>query len=84
MPTTRTAQTQQQGVANIDYLYDIGGTDIFAPTNRTQRFSPYGGTNVVPINTPQQQQLSSFLTPKRAKGGIIERNEALLKILGDY
>ena len=85
-PTTKTAQTQQQGVANIDYLYDIGGADIFAPTNRTQRFSPYGGTNVVPINTPQQQQqqLSSFLTPKRAKGGIIERNEALLKILGDY
>ena len=77
----QTATTQQMGVANIPYLYDISGQSVFAPTNRTQLFSPYGASNVVPI-TPQQQQPQQ-LPRAAAMGGLIARNNKLLKILGD-
>jgi hypothetical protein len=77
----QTATTQQTGVVNIPYLYDIGGENIFAPTNRTQLFSPYGTSNVVPI-TPQNQQTRPQLQPF-AKGGLIRRNNALLRLIGE-
>ena len=78
--TPATATTQQKGVANIDYMYDIGGSDIFAPTNRTQRFSPYGDSNVVPI---QNQNQNPNNVKKVAQGGLLRRNDSLLKLLGE-
>ncbi len=76
----RSASTQQMGTANIDYLYDIGGGSIFAPTNRTNLFTPYGGSNVVPVNpNPQQRQPRAA-----AQGGLLSRNDELLKLLGEY
>ena len=79
-----TATPDEIPLANIDYLYDIGGRDIFAPTNRTQRFSPYGASNVVPARqSPVGQPLQGFLPQTAAKGGIINRNAALLKLIGD-
>jgi hypothetical protein len=77
----QTATTQQMGVANIPYLYDISGQSVFAPTNRTQLFSPYGDSNVVPI-APQNQQNKPQLRPF-AKGGLIRRNNALLRLIGE-
>ena len=67
------------GTANIDYLYDIGGGSIFAPTNRTNLFTPYGGSNVVPVNpNPQQRQPRAA-----AQGGLLSRNDELLRLLGE-
>jgi len=77
-PQTRT--TQQMGLANIDYLYDIGGSDIFAPTNKTQRFSPYGNSNVVPV---QNQNQNPNNVKRVAQGGLLKRNDSLLKLLGE-
>jgi hypothetical protein len=77
-PQTRT--TQKMGLANIDYLYDIGGSDIFAPTNRTQRFSPYGNSNVVPA---QNQNQNPNNVKRVAQGGLLKRNDSLLKLLGE-
>ena len=77
-PQTRT--TQQMGLANIDYLYDIGGSDIFAPTNRTQKFSPYGNSNVVPV---QNQNQNPNNVKRVAQGGLLKRNDSLLKLLGE-
>ena len=77
--TPQTASTQQMGVANIDYLYDVGGQDIFAPTNRTQRFSPYGNSNAVPVN----QSIQTQNVRRAAQGGLLKRNDSLLKLLGE-
>ena len=77
----QTVTSTPSPLAQIPYLYDISGESIFAPTNRTQLFSPYGASNVVPI-TPQQQQPQQ-LPRAAATGGLIARNNKLLKILGD-
>ena len=79
--TPQTATTNQMGVADIDYLYDIGGDSIFAPTNRTNLFSPYGDSNVVPVNQNQNQNQNNVR--RAAQGGLLRRNDSLLKLLGE-
>ena len=75
--TPQTATTNQMGVANIDYLYDIGGDSVFAPNARTNLFSPYGPSNVVQNRQPTQQPRAA------AQGGLLSRNNELLRLLGE-
>jgi len=76
------ASTQQMGTANINYLYDIGGDSVFAPNARTNLFSPYGASNVVPAIQPQARQIRQ--QPRAAaQGGLLSRNNELLRLLGE-
>ena len=75
--TPQTATTNQMGVANIDYLYDIGGDSVFAPNAGTNLFSPYGPSNVVQNRQPTRQPRAA------AQGGLLSRNNELLRLLGE-
>jgi hypothetical protein len=64
------ATTQQMGVADIDYLYDFDS--IFATPQQEQFYaSPFGGYG------------PSGFGVAAAKGGLLKRNDELLKLLGE-
>ena len=74
----------------IDYLYDIGGSSIFATPQQAQLFgSPFGGTRArPPMQAPTNSPSAPPLGPRRvsgfAEGGQVEdETDMLLKILGD-
>ena len=65
--TTRTPQE----LAEIDYLFDVYGDEIFATPQQKELFaSPYGSRTELP---PQRV----------AKGGIIQTNDELLRLIGE-
>jgi hypothetical protein len=83
------AQTQQMGPAQIRYMYDIGGDSIFANPQQEALFaSPYGArTAQAPVIQNNVNFPSFNPIAKKQKGGIIERNDDLLRllqILGEY
>ena len=67
--------------AQIDYLYDIGGDNIFATEQQAGLFaSPYGTRRVQP------QPANNPTGPRRgfAQGGQVEdENDRLLRLLGE-
>ena len=78
-------------LANIDYLYDIGGDSVFATEQQAGLFaSPYGGTRARPTNN---NPLSGYRSPRMdgrgpndafAQGGQVEdENDILLKMIRD-
>jgi hypothetical protein len=57
-------------LTDIDYLFDVYGDEIFATPQQKELFtSPYGSRT----NLPQ----------RAARGGMIEQNDELLRLLGD-
>jgi hypothetical protein len=76
----RTVTSTPAAPARIDYLYDISGDSIFATPQQEQLFaSPYGRRAV-------QQPTQQPVQPTRlaaAKGGLLRRNDELLRLLGE-
>ena len=74
--TGQIATTTPGPLTNIDYLYDIGGDSVFATPRQEQLFaSPYGDLNTQrPV---QDRRLAA------AKGGLLRRNNELLRLLGE-
>jgi len=77
------------GPAQIRYMYDIGGDSIFANPQQEALFaSPYGArTAQAPVIQNNVNFPSFNPIAKKQKGGIIERNDDLLRllqILGEY
>ena len=76
----RTVTSTPADPARIDYLYDISGDSIFATPQQEQLFaSPYGRRTV-------QQPTQQPVQPTRlaaAKGGLLRRNDELLRLLGE-
>ena len=73
---TRTTTTPQDP-ADIRYFYDIAGDDIFANQQQDEFYgaaSPFGDNFMNEILTPQR---------KKAKGGLIDETDEILKILGE-
>ena len=81
------ASVTTPGPMNIDYLYDIGGSNIFATPQQAGMFaSPYGQSRVP--QQPQRPANTAFgPTPMAAgfaEGGQVEDdNDRLLRILGE-
>ena len=70
--SARTATTRTpKELAEIDYLFDVYGDEIFATPQQKELFaSPYGSRTELP---PQRV----------AKGGIIQTNDELLRLIGE-
>ena len=70
MQPRQVAPTDPIELAQIDYLFDVYGDEIFATPQQKELFtSPYGARTDLP--------------QKAAKGGMIERNDELLRLIGD-
>jgi len=66
-----------QDPADIRYFYDIGGDDIFANQQQDEFYSgasPFGDNFMNEILTPPR---------RKAKGGIIDETDEILKIIGE-
>jgi len=73
---TRTTTTPDDP-ADIKYFYDIAGDDIFANQQQDKFYgaaSPFGDNFMNEILTPPR---------KKAKGGLIDETDEILKILGE-
>ena len=74
--TGRTVTTTPGPLTNIDYLYDIGGDSIFANPRQEELFAaPYGESNS--RRPVQDRRLAA------AQGGLLKRNNELLRLLGE-
>jgi hypothetical protein len=80
--TGQQVTVEQSPLAQIDYLYDIGSGSIFGGGRRAQFYeglSPYG-----PTVTRSPIQTAPFMPPiRRKRGGIIDANDELLRIIGE-
>ena len=81
--TGQRVDVKQSPVAQIGYTYDIGSGSIFGGGDRAQfyeRLSPYGQTR-----TRGPAPFAPNLRPPvpRKRGGVIDTNEELLRIIGE-
>ena len=75
--TGQQVTVQQSPLAQIDYLYDFGS--IFGPQQRASMFpTPYGT-----IERPRPRNVPSLPPIPRKRGGVIDANEELLRIIGE-
>ena len=76
--TGQKVTVEQSPGAQIDYFYDFGS--IFGPQQRASMFpTPYGTIE----RGPTQPTTQSKLPFGRKRGGIIDANDELLRIIGE-
>jgi len=82
--TGQKVTVDQSPLAQINYLYDIGGGSIFGDPNRAgfyERATPYSSGV---LGAVQPRPLPTATPPvRRRRGGIIDANDELLRIIGE-
>ena len=82
--TGQKVTVDQSPLAQINYLYDIGGGSIFGDPNKAgfyERATPYSSGVAAAV---QPRPLPTATPPvRRRRGGIIDANDELLRIIGE-
>ena len=82
--TGQKVTVDQSPLAQINYLYDIGGGSIFGDPNRAgfyEQATPYSSGV---LGAVQPRPLPTATPPvRRRRGGIIDANDELLRIIGE-